>query len=131
MPALDDCQPQIVQALQKAGWIVSSKPKRLIVGRRVVYIDLVAVRNGRQIYIEVKCFEESDSSRDQYAAVGQYLTYRAMLQALQDPTPLYLTIPGKMYETGMDPILQSVLEDNHIWLLVVDMEMESISQWTE
>src|SRR5258706_12128368 len=131
VPALDECQPQIVQALQNAGWMVSPKPKRFIVGRRVVYIDLVAVRDGRQIYVEVKCFTDSVSSHEQYAAVGQYLTYRAMLQALQDPTPLYLTIPGKMYETGMDPILQSVLEDNQIQLLVVDMEMERILQWTE
>ena len=131
MPALDDCQPQIVHALQNAGWAVSPKPKRLIVGRRVSYVDLVAVQGSRQIYVEVKCFGDPDSSHEQYVAVGQYLLYRAMLQSLEDSTPLYLTIPGTIYETGIDRILRSVLEDHQIKLLVVDMEMETILQWKE
>lgn len=131
MPALDDCQPQVVRALQNAGWTVLPKPKRLIVGRRVSYVDLVAVQGERQIYVEVKCFADPDSSHEQYIAVGQYLLYRAMLEALEDPTPLYLAIPGTIEATSIDLVLRRVLENNQIRLLVVDMEMETITGWKE
>jgi hypothetical protein len=117
--------------LQNAGWTVLPKPKRLIVGRRVSYVDLVAVQGERQIYVEVKCFADPDSSHEQYIAVGQYLLYRAMLERLEDSTPLYLAIPSTIQTTGIDLVLRRVLENNQIRRLVVDMEMETISQWNE
>ena len=54
-----------------------------------------------------------------------------MLDALEDSTPFYLAIPGTIEATGIDLVLRLVLEDNQIRLLVVDMEMETISQWNE
>ena len=131
MPAIDDCQPQVVHALQNAGWTVRSKPKRLIVGRRVGYVDLVVVQENRQIYVEVKCFGDADSPHEQYGAIGQYLVYRAMLHALEDSTPLYLAIPATIYETGIDRVLRRVLDDNPVRLLVVDVEREVFRQWKE
>jgi Holliday junction resolvase-like predicted endonuclease len=75
MPTIDYCQHQVVRALQKVGWTVAPKPQRLVVGRRVVYIDLVAKQSNRKVFIEVKCFADPDSVHEQYVAIGQYLTY--------------------------------------------------------
>jgi XisH protein len=131
MPALDYCQNQIIRALQKAGWTVSAKPQRLIVGRRVVYIDLIAMQDSHKVFIEVKCFVDFDSTHEQYAAIGQYLIYRTMLQALGDSTPLYLTIPSKINDGKLDRIMRSVIDNNRIKLLTVDIAMESVRQWIE
>jgi hypothetical protein len=42
MPALDHCQPAVVRALEKAGWLVIDQPLtiRNVIGRRHIYADL-------------------------------------------------------------------------------------------
>jgi hypothetical protein len=44
MPALDACTPQIINALQKAGWKIIGQHERLFVDGRLAFIDLKAVR---------------------------------------------------------------------------------------
>ena len=40
MPRLDDCHEQVVHALEKDGWNVDDKPRRLIHQERLVFIDI-------------------------------------------------------------------------------------------
>jgi hypothetical protein len=58
MPALDQCHPQVVRALENDGWQVESSPYKLESGVRRSYVDLLLSRqvNGTReqaILVEV------------------------------------------------------------------------------
>lgn len=137
MPRPDYCHPQIVHALEKDGWQVDDKEFRIRTPARLVYIDALASRrvNGhrRQILLaEIKCFPESSSlTTDLYIAIGQYIIYRAVLAEIRDETPLYLVIPQHIYDSNFDSTVIRAVRDNHIKLLIVNLEMEAINQWIE
>jgi XisH protein len=102
MPAVDQCHPQVVRTLEKAGWYVERRQVLIQIKKRRGYIDLRASRgeNGTQqhiLLVEVKCFANSDEqTSDLYMAVGQYLVYRSMLHELHNPTSLYLCVPHSL-----------------------------------
>lgn len=83
MPALDQCEPQVIRALQKAGWVVTHQPLQIRVSRNeAVYADLRLIQPAVKqtiIIVEVKCFAGKRSLLDEfYHAVGQYIVYREM-----------------------------------------------------
>ena len=135
MPAVDVCQPQIIRALEKDGWHVLSRQSRFMVEGRLIYIDLHAYRqvNGSQEEIflaEVKCFaDDAQYTHDLYTALGQVVMYRAILDARNVHTPLYLVIPYHAYERVFDSIAQNVLKHNQVGLLVVDLDEERVMVW--
>ena len=99
MPALDQCHPQVVRALEKADWYVERRQVLIQIKKRRGYIDLRASRgaNGTQqhiLLVEVKCFANpGEQTSDLYMGIGQYLVYRSMLLELRNPTALYLCVP--------------------------------------
>jgi hypothetical protein len=135
MPALDQCHPQIVRALEKDGWAVDPFPVRLTVETRTVYVDVRAsrTRNGNQSVVllsEIKCFPDTtNTTRDLYTAIGQYIMYRAMLVELGARFPLYLTVPNHIYETAFDSIVERAISNSQINLIVVDIETEAVVRW--
>ncbi len=135
--AFDVCHEQIVRALEKDGWQVDERPRRLNLKDRVVYIDIQAMRqvNGsrQQILLaEVKCFPDRDSTtRELYIAFGQYIIYKAMLAELDIATPLYLALPGEVYNQLFDSTVQRAVRDNHVKLVIVNLDTETVSQWRE
>lgn len=82
MPALDKCEPQVLNAFRKDGWSVASKPFVLPTHDRNVYADFSLQRgtNGTSeqiIVVEVKCFTNPEQDfAELYGAVGQYQFYR-------------------------------------------------------
>lgn len=135
--AFDVCHDQIVRALENDGWQVNERPRRLNLEDRVVYVDIEAMRqvNGsrQQILLaEVKCFPDRDSTtRELYIAFGQYIIYRAMLAELGVGTPLYLALPEEVYNQLFDSTVQRAVRDNHVKLVVVNLDTETVSQWRE
>ncbi len=135
--AFDVCHEQIVRALEKEGWQVDERPRRLNLEDRVVYIDIQAMRqvNGsrQQILLaEVKCFPERDSTtRELYIAFGQYIIYKAMLAELNITTTLYLALPEEVYHQLFDATVQRAVRDNHVKLVIVNLDTETVSQWKE
>ncbi len=135
MPALDRCHEQVVRALEKENWRITSNPKYLYITGRAVFIDLEAKRghNGSLqeiLLVEVKCFAEATQiTRDLYLAIGQYVVYQAILKRLQISTPLFLTMPLSIYDTIVDEVLSQVLHEYAIKVLVVDMQTEEIVRW--
>jgi hypothetical protein len=100
LPALDRCHPQVVHALEKAGWTVLPKPYALYLNRaHRLHIDIETIRNSGTasqsiIVVEVKCFDdEKTETGDLYTAVGQYLVYQGLLHQKGIVTPLYLGFP--------------------------------------
>lgn len=131
MPALDNCHPQVVRALEKEGWVVSPKPYRLTFGERpYLFIDILAQHDdSRIIIVEVKCFNDNQLN-DLYIAVGQYLIYRSLLRAKNISDPLYLAIPQDIYESLFKEIGMFVVEETQIKLIVVDIDREVIVKWS-
>jgi hypothetical protein len=138
MPALDQCHNQIVHALQKRGWKVSDKPYVLnIASQRRVYIDIFAYRetennNQRLIIVEAKCFMENRAElNDLYTAIGQYLLYRTWLKAIAITDDLYLAVPSHAYNNLIEPLANTLIRENKIKMIIIDLENEVVEQWME
>jgi XisH protein len=62
MPAIDQCEPAVINALQKAGWVVTHQPLFLrLDSHEAIYADLRLQHqqdNQAIIILEVKCFAD-------------------------------------------------------------------------
>lgn len=102
LPALDQCEPQIIRAFEKIGWIIVKKPYPVIIAQKGIrtlfaYL-LLKLGNKFLIVVEVKCFPDSRSIIDElYHTIGQYIMYRNALKLAQQEMPLYLAIPAPPY----------------------------------
>ena len=82
--------------------------------------------------MEIKSFLNRSSVSDFENALGQYLIYQSVLQIRASKLPLYLAIPSLVYERLFrKSVVQNVIVNNHIKLVVVDIELEEIIQWVE
>lgn len=137
MPAIDQCEPNVIRALEKLGWRVTHQPFPIRLSKdEGVYADLrLRSLDGQQsiIIVEVKCFSEKRSVLDEfYHAVGQYLVYREALQLRNLPVPLYLSVPRNIYDTFFRRrMVQAVLKNANIMIMVVDIELEEVIQWIQ
>ena len=137
MPALDNCHEQVVNALKKAGWIITRTSKYFRIKKRTIFIDIEAQQNNNGhsqeiLLVEVKCFADKDTlTQELYAAIGQYLVYRTILTELANSATLYLSVPSKIYDTVFDESIRKLIQEQAIKLLIVDLETETINQWLE
>lgn len=132
MSALDSCHWQVVRALEKEGWNVNSQPGRLISENSgmIVKIDLRAERNeNERIFVEVKCYPETNKTQELYISFGQYILYRSFLDEEGYDIPLYLAVPLDVYQDSFHSTIRKAIQDNAIKLLVVDIETESVVEW--
>lgn len=137
MPAVDQCQEQIVRALQKEGWQVVKAPLRLQVDLRVAYIDVEMSRdaNGSResmLLVEIKCFSGPDASTTElYEALGQYLVYRAMILEWGLPHSVYLAVPEGGFNDIFDGSVMRVVNESRVRIVVVNLEAERVVKWIE
>ena len=137
MPAIDQCEEQVVRALEKAGWLVTHQPFAIRVNKSragYVYADLrlrQKTNNHAIVVVEVKCFDSSRTQLDEfYQAVGQYVSYRNALTINEMQIPVYLSVPSSVYMTFFQiPLITAVVDDTRINLVVIDLEKEEIMQW--
>jgi len=137
MPAIDQCEPQVIRALEKSGWTVTHNPFAIKIERdRVGYIfaDLRLEHdndNEHIIIVEVKCFESSRTILEEfYHAVGQCIVYRNALENNNIATKVYLALPTVAYESFFQKqLIQSVLNDIQLQLIVIDLEKEEVVEW--
>jgi hypothetical protein len=141
MPALDHCHPQVVRALEKAGWVVVQQPYTLQVLSSArknsnLFIDLLA-RHERDtptatiMVVEAKCFEGRSDVYDLYGAIGQYVIYRSLLRERELALPLYLAVPVTAYHRVFREFAMPVISELGLKLIVIDMVAEVIEQWIE
>lgn len=137
MAAIDICEPQIIHALEKAGWQISEKPFTLRLDDRTVFADFSVrrVKHDGQfeevIVLEVKCFTHPKNDLPEfYTAIGQYEFYRATLKLVGIEFPLYLAIPETAFgRLNGDASVRQVIRSSNIHIVVVDTEREEIIQW--
>ncbi len=123
-------------ALEKDEWIITSELFRFSIGSRSVYIDLiaekllVAEKEGRKIAVEIKSFLSPSPVNDLENALGQYILYRDTLERLEPERILYLAIREEVYtDFFKEEIAQMVVENNHLKLIIFDVEKEEVVRW--
>ncbi len=141
MPARDKCEPQVIRALQKAGWKIVKQHFVIRIGKTrhskvndAVYADLLMQYNQQQILVvEIKCFSGKRPYLDDfYHALGQYLVYRDALRMKIPAYPIYLVMPSEAYDelTNQDSI-QRTIKNVKMNLIVMDLDVEEIIAWID
>lgn len=134
--AKDIYHDTVKTALEKDKWVVTNELFRFSIGSRSVYIDLlaekllVAEKEGRKIAVEIKSFLSPSPVNDLENALGQYILYRDTLSRLEPERVLYLAIREEVYQDFFkEEIAQMVVENNHLKLIVFDVEKSEVVQW--
>lgn len=135
---IDNCEPEVISALQKDGWQVARKPYMVFIKTRYVYADLGLRRganhHGEQVVVlEVKCFANPKHDlQELYTAIGQYLFYQTALQYVGDYSPLYLALPTTAYKRfQQDAVIMATLAALGINMVIIDVENEEVDQWLQ
>lgn len=135
MPAIDNCQPQVINGVRKEGWRIDKAP---LFARLDSFIDILALRsktnNGsleQIIVVEVKCFDDRVGFLDDlYRSIGQYLVYRKILRTRTSEVPIYLALPNTAYHTiSQMRVILDVIHEIDMKLLVVNLDTEEIETW--
>ncbi|MBE8967966.1 XisH family protein [Nostocales cyanobacterium LEGE 12452] len=136
MSAKDAFHTVVKTALEKEGWLITHDPYTLQAGTLELYIDLgaekiiAAEKQGQKIAVEIKSFLSPSKITDLYAALGQFIIYRIVLQKKEANRTLYLAVPSTVYnEFFLLPFIQSVIQINQLCLLIYNIEQEAIDQW--
>jgi hypothetical protein len=137
MPTRDQCEPRVVRALEKTGWVVTHQPFYVRVAPgELIYADL-RLRQQEQvkavIVLEVKCFADKHTLLDEfYRAVGQYIFYRNALELAKIDLPVYLSVPSNVHTNFFSRrTVQAGVQEAKIKLIIIDIEQEEGVRWTD
>ncbi len=89
MSAKDIFHEAVKQALQKEQWVITHDPLKLEFGNVKFKIDLgaekliAAEKNSEKIAVDIKSFLNPSAITDFYSALGQFLSYRIALEAIE------------------------------------------------
>jgi len=75
----------------------------------------------------VKCFKEGVQN-EFYVAVGQYISYRNVIRTQRPQHTLYLAVPENVYD-DFTSVQREILTENHVKLMIVNLELEVITRW--
>lgn len=136
MSAKDIFHEAVKLGLEKEQWLITHDPLRFKYGNVSFQVDLGAVelvaaeRQGEKIAVEIKCFLNPSAITDFYNALGQFLSYRLALDAVEPDRVLYLAIPLDTYETFFQyEFTQNAVRQYSISLIVYDPASEVIVKW--
>lgn len=136
MPAKDIYHNIVKTALIKDGWTIIADPYTISYEDAELFADLAAEkpiaaqRNGNRIVVEIKSFISPSPMRDFEMALGQYILYRNLIALTEPEYQLYLAIKESIYTNFFTrKSISTVVEQNQLLLIVVDMEREEIIRW--
>lgn len=136
MPAKDKYHEAVRTALEKEGWTITADPLHIPFDETDLYIDIgseklvAAEKNGEKIAIEIKSFSSISVLYDFHLAVGQFINYRVALDEVSPERTLYLAVPIETYDTFFRRrFVQSVIEREHLNIIVYDAVREVITEW--
>jgi hypothetical protein len=99
MPARNLYHDAVVTALISDGWTITDDPLHVPYAGRNFYVDLAAERtifgaekHGRRIAVEVQSFAGLSEVRDLQEALGQFISYRALLTLTDPNRVLYMAV---------------------------------------
>ncbi|TAE59411.1 MAG: fatty-acid oxidation protein subunit alpha [Nostocales cyanobacterium] len=136
MSAKDIFHEAVKTALQKEQWLITDDPLQFKFGNVKFKIDLgaekviAAERENEKIAVEIKSFINPSAITDFYAALGQFLSYRLALEAIEPDRILYMAVPFEVYQTFFQlEFTQIALKRYQVLLVVYEPENEVIIKW--
>jgi hypothetical protein len=136
MPKLDIIHNAVKNALMKDGWLITDDPYIIQYRRTILYADLgaerpiAAERNGQKLVVEVKSFVGASKIQDLKEALGQYDIYHYLLEEIAPERRLYVAVSKIVYRSFLSQdIAQLILKKHRLPIIVVDTELEEITQW--
>ncbi len=134
--AKDMFHQAVKNALVKEQWIITADPLRFQYGNVNFQVDLEAERllsadrGNEKIAVEIKSFLNPSAITDFYGALGQFLSYRLALEAMEPDRLLYLAIPADAYRTFFQlEFTKEAIQKYQILLFVYEPVNEVILQW--
>lgn len=127
MPSKDSTHEAVVQSLIKDGWTIADEQVGLRVDKRRLWIDIQASKEISNItmLVEVKGFVDKSQIDYLHSPIGQYVIYRAVIEATSLGQPLYMAIPLDAYEgIFSEEIGQIIIQKIGLKLIVFDVEKE-------
>lgn len=123
-------------ALEKDGWIITHDPLLLRYELGNLYIDLgaekilAAERAGQKIAVEIKSFLKNSAVSEFHTALGQFISYRKLLNEQYPEYVLYLAIPLDTYTSFFaTQFAQDIVSTCNLKLIVYEPVKETIEQW--
>ncbi|MEM9543152.1 MAG: XisH family protein [Cyanobacteria bacterium P01_E01_bin.42] len=136
MPAKDVYHQPVKNALIRDGWTITDDPYFIQYEDAELYADLAAEkpiaaqRQGEKIVVEIKSFIGKSLMYDFHNAVGQYIVYRDLIELTEPDYTLYLAINDLTHDRFFQRAsIQAIVNRNHLKIVVVDIERETIKQW--
>jgi len=136
MSARDKYHEIVKIGLEKDHWLITHDPYPLQAGNLDLAIDIgaekimAAEKSGQKIAVEIKSFLGPSKISEFYGALGQFITYRTALEIQEKERILYLAISSDIYEKFFVTIfIQNIIKQNNIYLLIYNIEKETIEQW--
>ena len=136
MAAKDLFHGAVKRGLEKACWTITHDPLELAWEEVKVKIDLAAQRliaaerGEEKIAVEVKSFVGTSAISDFHTALGQFLSYRIMLEVNEPGRLLFLAVPLEIFETFFQSrFAQTAIEQHQLRLIIYDPITEEIVQW--
>ncbi|WP_072619254.1 XisH family protein [Spirulina major] len=126
----------VKSALEQEGWTITADPYRLKWERVKFEIDLAAERilaaerGHEQIAVEIKSFVNPSVVTDFYGALGQFLSYRLVLQEVDPQRILYLAIPLETYQRFFQTSFANLaIQEYQLKLIVYDSNVGGLVKW--
>ena len=123
--------------LEKQGWTITADPYRLKLAPVRFEIDLAAekilaaTKNNQKIAVEIKSFLNPSTITDFYGALGQFLSYRLVLEEIDPQRKLYLALPADIYNDDFfqSRFLELAIEKYCLSLIIYDSGKGGLLQW--
>jgi XisH protein len=136
MAAKDLYHDGVRRGLEKQKWKITNDPLRFKFGEVNFQVDLAAERilaaerGNEKIAVEIKSFLNPSAVTDFYGALGQFLSYRLVLENTEPLRLLYLAIPLDTYQAFFQlEFTQSAVKAYQLKLIVYNSLKEEIVQW--
>jgi XisH protein len=136
MSAKDRYHDAVKSALLKEQWKITDPLILKYEDTDEVRIDLgaerllAAERGSEKIAVEIKSFLSESALFDYHGALGQFLNYRLVLEALEPERILYLAVPLTAYEVFFQrPLAKASVRTYQVKLLVYNPIEEVIVRW--
>jgi hypothetical protein len=136
MSAKDRYHDAVKSALLKEQWKITDPLILKYEDTDEVRIDLgaerllTAERGSEKIAVEIKSFLSESALFDYHGALGQFLNYRLVLEALEPERMLYLAVPLTAYEVFFQrPLAKASVRTYQVKLLVYNPIEEVIVRW--
>lgn len=137
MPRKDTFHQTVKEALEKDNWVITHDPLFVPTeGGNNFFIDLgsekiVGIKKeGRQIAVEIKSFDENNPMYDFYEILGQFLIYNIALSEQFLHWELFIAMSKTgYYKLKEAPIFNKAMQQFNMQFIIIDKVSKTIIEW--